>query len=222
MGWLSKILQRRVPAIPIVSGCAIILFAAVVANRWGDPVAAAWAQAIGTIAAVAIALVIANRQLGAAQMLEERRELRDIAVQEARARATASRLASLLIDIEQAIDTTEKIAAALCESLKKSPFIQDEILDKLLLTVVVPENIYDDLWTLPQDTIFQISHALHGIIHYDRETVRLIDFALADETRVMPSKLAARSVANLPGLKADVQKSLQTLAPLLAPILPNL
>jgi hypothetical protein len=162
MNWLPQILRRRLPAVPILGGCVGISFVALVANLSGDPIAAAWAQAIGTFAAVVIALAIANRQLGAAQMLEEGRERRDLAVQEARARATASRLASLFFDIEQSLETAEKIAAALCESRKTSPFIQDEFLDKLLLTVAVPDSVYEDFWALQQDVIFQITTPCTG------------------------------------------------------------
>ena len=62
MGWLSKIVTFRIRALPLIGGCAALLFIALVVGLYqsgwieSHPGTAAWVQAVGTVTAVVVAM----------------------------------------------------------------------------------------------------------------------------------------------------------------------
>lgn len=176
--------------------------------------AALWWQAGASLAAVFSALWIATHQSRQSVALETRRQKRETEIQNLRAQATFSRLASLVTEIEQAIDTALKIANAFPVNENPPINVLAGQLDKLLLNVWVPDDIYRDFWTLPRQTVFQMSHTLYSIGVYERRIERMVSMAVSSTTPLPASqirKIPNAAAQQLRRLKNDVEKCIPLL-----------
>lgn len=150
--------------------CAVIAVGVIwaVARFANSVTAAGWVQAIGAIVAIAVGMFVANMQINANTRLELYRQARERRIENLKARALSGRIASLLIDIQNAAKRCKKIAESVQAAYDNPSATVPDTLELLYLAVRIPDNIYVDLWTLPQTSFLQISHTLYTVEQYDR------------------------------------------------------
>jgi len=149
---------------------------------------AAWAQAITTVAAVAVALYVANQQAIASRQMrdDDARSERDKEFR--RATALAARITPLLFDLNKSIETSIAICDRHIEYFSKGPNYRYD-LELAMLGVVVPQDLFGDLWTFPSEDTLQICNTLLSAQRFDRtfatgarymkdsESTKIVDFA---------------------------------------------
>lgn len=192
-------------------------------GTWGvltSSTAAAWAQALGTVAAIAGAVIATNIQVSAAQNLEEKRELRDEQTLTRRATALAARIAVILMDVEQELKKAEGVCDVHIKHFSQGKADGYELGHATLGALVTPD-IFENLWAFPVEDILQISHTLYAIQRYDRgvhSTTEYFRNASAPEKVV---ELAQRIKQNIATLREDLNKSFEILAKYGAALTPN-
>jgi hypothetical protein len=177
------------------------------------PGLAAWVQAIGSIAAIVAAIVIAQIQKAEANRILARQEASKQFADEKNAHILARRLASILIEIEIQIQDSQKLLAKLPSlSVPWDERYLSYVLHIVLFRAAWDEAIFSRFDLLPTGAADVTAHLLYSTLVYNSYATQVLK--LLSEGQGDGSKTRDVLAERLRRITVDLEKSKALLGPL--------